>query len=158
MPSVYLALASLQRSAHTYFYLMRTEIFTLCDAATEQQGKMNLLGSFDHIFAKQEPIAHPFSAIAIKLRFSKIEEGNHKIKITFGDEDGNLVMPAIEAPAIFRVAQGETTAVAHLILNLQQMKLPKFGEYSIDLAIDGRAEASLPLYVRKMPEPEIKIK
>jgi hypothetical protein len=38
-------------------------------------------------------------------------------------------------------------------LDIQQLKLPKFGEYSIDLAVDGRAEASLPLYVKKLNEP-----
>jgi hypothetical protein len=132
---------------------MKTEIFTLCDAATEQQGKLNLLGSFDHLHAREEPISHPGCALALKLRFTRIEEGNHKIKITFGDEDGNLVMPTLEAPVIVRVAPGENTVIAHLILNIQQLKLPKFGEYSIDLAVDGRAESALPLYVRKIEDP-----
>jgi hypothetical protein len=131
---------------------MKTEIFTLCDAATEQQGKMNLLGSFDHLYAKTEPVTHLACAIALKLRFAKIEEGSHRIKITFADEDGNLVMPALEAPLSVHIPPGESSAIAHLILNLQQLKLPKFGEYTIDLAVDGRAESSLPLYVRKMEE------
>jgi hypothetical protein len=131
---------------------MKIEIFALCDAATEQQGKLNLLGSFDHLFAKQEPVAHPGCTLAIKLRFTKIEEGSHQIRITFGDEDGKLVLPPIEAGVNVRVAPSESTVVAHLILNMQQLKLPRFGEYSIDLAIDGRAESTLPLYVKKLPE------
>lgn len=129
---------------------MRTEIFTICDAATEQQGKLNLLGSFDHLWSQQEPIEHAGCALALKMRFSKIEEGNHRVRITFGDEDGTLIMPPIEADVAVRVAPGESTALAHLILNMQQLKLPKFGEYSIDLAVDGREEASLPLYVKKI--------
>lgn len=129
---------------------MKTEIFTICDAATEQQGKMNLLGSFDHLWSQQEPITHPACALALKLRFTKIEEGNHKIKITLGDEDGNLVMPPTEADVVVNVAPGESTALANIIINVQQLRLPKFGEYSIDLAIDGRAEGSLPLYVRRL--------
>lgn len=129
---------------------MKTEIFTICDAATEQQGKMNLLGSFDHLWSHQEPITHPACALALKLRFTKIEEGNHKIKITLGDEDGNLVMPPTEADVVVAVAAGESTALANIIINVQQLRLPKFGEYSIDLAIDGRAEGSLPLYVRRL--------
>jgi len=132
---------------------MKTEIFTLCDAATEQQGKLNLLGSFDHLHSRQEPVAHPGCALAIKLRFTKIEEGNHKIKITFGDDDGNLVMPTIETQINVLVASNDSTATANLILNIQQLKLPKFGEYSIDLAVDGRAEAALPLYVRRIGDP-----
>jgi len=131
---------------------MKTEIFTLCDAATEQQGKLNLLGSFDQLNAKQAPISHPGCTLALKLRFTKIEEGKHNVKITFGDEDGNLVMPPIEFPLTIVVAPGESTATSHLVLNMQQLKLPSFGEYTIDLAVDGRAEAALPLYVRKLPE------
>jgi hypothetical protein len=38
-----------------------------------------------------------------------------------------------------------------LVLQIQQMKLPNYGEYSIDLAIDGRIEASIPLFVRPVP-------
>jgi hypothetical protein len=131
---------------------MKTEIFTLCDAATEQQGKLNLLGSFDHLHAKQAPISHPGCTLALKLRFTKIEEGNHTVKITFGDEDGKLVMPPIEFPLTIAVAPGESTATSHLVLNMQQLKLPSFGEYTIDLAVDGRAEAALPLYVRQLPD------
>jgi len=131
---------------------MKIEIFALCDAATEQQGKLNLLGSFDHLLAKQEPVGQPGCTLAIRLRFTKNEEGQHLIRVTFGDEDGKLVMPPLEATVGVRVAPNESTVVAHLILNMQQLILPRFGEYSIDLAIDGRAESTLPLYVRRLPE------
>jgi hypothetical protein len=36
-------------------------------------------------------------------------------------------------------------------LQIQQLKLPNYGEYSIDLGIDGRHEASIPLFVRPAP-------
>jgi hypothetical protein len=35
------------------------------------------------------------------------------------------------------------------IFNFQQLMLPRFGEYSVDLAIDGIHEGSLPLFVRE---------
>ncbi|MHC4882477.1 MAG: DUF6941 family protein, partial [Planctomycetota bacterium] len=31
------------------------EAFLLCDAATDQNGKLNVLGAFDNIFAKETP-------------------------------------------------------------------------------------------------------
>ena len=31
---------------------------------------------------------------------------------------------------------------------IQQLRLPRVHEYSIDLAIDGRQEASIPLFVK----------
>jgi hypothetical protein len=33
---------------------------------------------------------------------------------------------------------------------IQQIRLPKFGEYTIDLAVDGRQLGSIPLYVSKV--------
>ena len=41
----------------------------------------------------------------------------------------------------------------YLGLSIQRLRLPRFGEYSIDLAVDGRQEGTLPLYVKKRPEP-----
>jgi hypothetical protein len=42
----------------------------------------------------------------------------------------------------------------YLGLSIQRLRLPRFGEYTIDLAVDGRQEGPLPLYVRKRPSPE----
>jgi hypothetical protein len=36
---------------------------------------------------------------------------------------------------------------------LQNLTFPAFGDYSIDLAIDGRHEASIPIYVREIQPP-----
>lgn len=130
---------------------MKIEIFSLCDAATDQQGKLNFLGSFDHIWAAQVPVSHPSCSLALKLRFSKEEEGSHKIKVTFGDEDGKLVIPPMDVPVNVKIAEGESTASLNLILNMQQLKLTKFGEYTLDMTLDGVAVANLPLYIRKMP-------
>ena len=129
---------------------MKIEIFTLCDAATEDRGKLNLLGSFDHLWARQEPIIHPACALAVKLRFTKIEEGNHKIRVTFVDEDGKQVLNGLDVAVSVMLPPGESTSTSQIVLNIQQLKLPKFAEYSIDLAVDGRAEGSLPLYVRQV--------
>ena len=135
---------------------MKLEIFSMCDAATDSGGKLNLLGSFDTLWAMEEPIAHPACAIAIKMRFARIEEGNHRVRMTFADADGKLVMPSADSSVGVRFGgPDDPSCTINLVLNLQQLKLPKFGEYSIDLAVDGRQEGSLPLYVRKRPEPAV---
>ena len=132
---------------------MKVEIFTLCDAATDSSGKLNILGSFDHIHARETPITHPLCAIALKIRFAKIEEGNHRLKITFVDADGKLVLPSLDASLAVRCGPDESTVAANVVLFIQQMKLQGFGEYEIDLAIDGRLEGSIPLYVRALKDP-----
>jgi hypothetical protein len=128
---------------------MKLEIFALCDAATEGGGKLNILGSFDHIWASSEPITYPLCAVALKVRFSRIEEGNHRLKLTFADADGKLVMPSVDASVAIRFSSDEATVTGNIILNIQQIKLEKFGEYTLDVAIDGRQEGSIPLYVRQ---------
>ena len=133
---------------------MRLEIFTLCDAATDSHGKLNILGSFDTLYAKEEPVTHPACGVAVKIRFSRVEEADHRIKLTFADADGKLVMPPLDSAVKVRFGPEDPTATANLVLNIQRLRLPRFGEYTIDLAVDGRQEGTLPLYVKKRPEPQ----
>ena len=129
---------------------MRVEIFTLCDAATlDAAGKLNILGSFDRLNARKEPVVHPQCTLAIKLRFERIEEGQKQIRIAFVDQDGASVMPNVEATTQVQCQDNDPSATVSLALNIQQLRLPRFDEYSIDLAIDGRQEASIPLFVRR---------
>lgn len=129
---------------------MQLEIFTLCDAATEHAGKLNIMGTFDSLRGFEAPIAHPQCAIAGRLRFEQIEEGEHRVLLTFADEDGNIVMPKFDQTMAVNFAPGQRTVTSHFVILIQQIRLPKFGEYTIDLAIDGRQLGSLPLYVMKL--------
>jgi hypothetical protein len=127
---------------------MKVEIFTLCDAATtDAGGKLNILGSFDRLMAREEPVTHPQCALALKLRFERVEEGQKRIRISFVDSDGASVMPTLNATTQVQFRANESTATASLVLVLQQLKLPRFDEYSIDLGINDRHEASIPLIV-----------
>jgi hypothetical protein len=133
---------------------MKVEIFTVCDAATSDSGgKLNVLGSFDRINAASVPVTHPLCALAIKMRFERLEEGQKRVRISFMDSDGKPVMPTLDAATQVMFPPDEPSVTACLVLQIQQLKLPNFGEYSIDLAIDGRHEASIPLFVREMPAP-----
>src|SRR5438445_6330503 len=127
---------------------MKVEIFTLCDAATvDSAGKLNILGSFDRLNAKEVPVTHPQCALAIKLRFERVEEGQKRLRIAFVDSDGASVMQTIDAAAEVRFQSNDSTSTVSFALGIQQLKLPRFGEYSIDLAVDDRHEASIPLFV-----------
>src|SRR5437588_732403 len=130
---------------------MRLEIFTLCDAATtDATGKLNILGSFDRLSAKEAPVIHPQCALAIKLRFERLEEGEKRIRIAFVDSDGASVMPTLNATTRVQFGPTDSSVTVPLALVIQQLKLPGFGEYSIDLAVDDRHEASIPLVVSQI--------
>ncbi len=131
---------------------MEIEAFLLCDCATQGQGKLNVLGAFDRIYSHKVPAVHPACTIAARIRFSAIEEGSHRLKINVVDADGKKAGPELEDNITVRAGEGESSYVRNLILNIQGMKLENYGDYRIDLAIDGRQEATLPLSVIEIPK------
>ena len=128
---------------------MQIETFVLCDAATDYFGKLNVLGAFDTIWSPNVPAVYPQCSLALRIRFSAIERGEHKVKVNFVDADGSHLIPAADGILNVNFSDQQRTGAANLILNIQGLKLPKYGEYSIDLAVDDRALGSLPLYLRQ---------
>jgi hypothetical protein len=126
---------------------LRTEIFVLCDAATDSFGKLNLLGTFDSIRVPQVPFAYPACALALRIRFDALEDGEHTIRLRLIDEDGRWMGPAIECRVMIRIPPRVSYSTHNAVFNLQQLQFPKAGEYTFELAIDGRHEDSLPLRV-----------
>ena len=128
---------------------MRIEIFALCDAATGDLGKLSMLGAFDTIWALKTPAIHPQCTIALRVRLERIERGEHNVVVHFADSDGKNVIPPAKGVIKINFAVKQSSGAANLILNIQGLKLDRFGEYSIDLAIDGQQKASLPLFVKE---------
>ena len=130
---------------------MNIEAFLLCDAATDQQGKLNILGAFDNILAKKMPTMHPACAVAARIRFEKIEEGSHPIRIHIIDEDGKSIGPNLQGNINVNIGDDVDSRAANIVLNIQRLKLEKYGQYRIDLAIDNQIKGSLPFHVREIP-------
>ena len=130
---------------------MNVQIAVLCDAATDYGGKLNLLGTFDTIVTQQLPAVHPQCSVALRFIFSKVEEGSHKVKMNFVDEDGRFVMPSIDIPVDVALPSDANFVARNFLINIQQLKFEKPGQYAIDIAVDGRQEASIPLHVKQVP-------
>jgi hypothetical protein len=126
---------------------MEVEVFAVCDAATDSSGKLNMLGAFDRIGAKQFPLVHPHCAIALRVRFDRIEEGNHRVKLSLIDADGNEVIPAIDGNIGIKFPETSSSVCANMVLNMNGLKFEQPGQYAIELAVDGRYEKSLPINV-----------
>ncbi len=126
---------------------MNLEVFSLCDAATNDTGKLNILGAFDTIWMTKTPGIHPQCAVVLRIRFSALERGEHKIAVNFVDVDGKHIIPSASGSINVHFPDEQRSGSANLILNIHGLKIEKFGEYSIDLAIDGINLASLPLFV-----------
>ena len=132
--------------------LMHVQIAVLCDAATDTGGKLSLLGAFDTIQTQQFPAFYPQCAIALRMQFNSVEEGLHKLRINFVNEDGKPIIPSMELEVPVAMPSDSHFVTRNLIVNMNNTPFAKPGLYSVDIAVDGRQEASIPLLVRTIPQ------
>jgi len=125
----------------------------LCDAATDYQSKLNLLGAFDTITTFQMPCMHPQCAIALRVVFERIEEGQHHFKLKFTDDDGKLFIPQMDVPIQAVFSPEANFFTRNLIINFQNLKFERPGSYSIEVAANNHHLISIPLSVRLLTPP-----
>ncbi len=129
---------------------MLIEIFSLCDAATSESGKLNILGAFDTIWVRQFPVVYPHCSVAVRIRFSVAEKGEHNLGLRLIDADGKDILPPAGGAMRLDLPEGMTSGSTNLIMNIQALKLEKPGEFSLELSVDGMNVLSLPLFVRQL--------
>ena len=130
---------------------MNIQTAVLCDAATDDNGKLNLLGAFDTIYAPQMPAVHPQCAVALRVTFMPGDEGQHKLTLNFINADGRPVMPPIEIPVAVALPDDAHFVTRNFIVNIQQFRFTEAGLYSVDIRLDGQSQAGIPLLVRHVP-------
>jgi len=60
---------------------------------------------FDTIQTHQLPLIHPHCCLALRMIFSHVEEGAHKLRFQFVDEDGRPLMQMQNNDLPFEVAR-----------------------------------------------------
>lgn len=141
------ALAFLQNTLYTRS--MNIQVAVLCDAATDDNGKLNLLGAFDTIYTQQLPAVHPQCSIALRVTFGNEDEGSHTLRSSFVDADGQSIMPSIDIPVQVSLPDDSLFSTRNFIVNIQQLKFQNPGLYSIDIALNDQPQASIPLLVKQ---------
>ena len=134
---------------------MQIEVFSLCDAATDTAGKLNILGAFDMMLVSKIPAVYPQCAVALRIRFERIERAEHKVQVHFVDKDGRNVIPPLESQMKVHFIDEQRSVSVNMILNIHGLRIDRAGEYSIDLAIDGQQKSSLPLFVKERPKVDM---
>lgn len=117
---------------------MNIEIFSVCDYASDYgQGKLNVLGTFDTVFAPSYPFVLPQSAVAARIRVGRHEEGHHEFEIRFLDSDGNVFREGIKGQADIKLGANEDYSTFNMPINLGAIEFPKAGRYAVELHWDG---------------------
>jgi hypothetical protein len=127
---------------------MKTELFTFCDFAQENGGKLTIVGTFDTIISRNFPCVHPQLSVVIRLRFDLWEFANHSFRVDVRDLDGRTVVESINGGLDVKGA-GNATAVSHLVFTINNLHIKSPGVINFILHIDDKEISSLPLYTRK---------
>jgi hypothetical protein len=130
---------------------MNIQVAVLCDAATDDNGKLNLLGAFDTIYAAQLPAVHPQCAVALRVTFMSGDEGNRKLKLNLVNADGHSILPPIDIPVAVALPDDAHFVTRNFIVNIQGLKFPEAGLYSVDVRLDDKSEGGIPLWVKNLP-------
>jgi hypothetical protein len=131
---------------------MNIQVAVLCDAATDDNGKLNLLGAFDTIYARELPAVHPQCSVALRVTFFSGDEGKHTLRLNFVDADGRSIMPDFPPiPVEVTLPEDVHFGTRNFIINIQQLKFEEPGLYSVDISFDDQSVASIPLLVKHVP-------
>lgn len=132
---------------------MQLTLATLCDSASDYQGKLCVLGTFDTLCANQFPVTHPQCSLALRLLFFPADAGKHTMNIELRDEAGKSLMPAIN-PAIDVVFPpgGAPFISRNLVLNLQRLAFEKAGLYFFSISVNEKQLIALPVRVARFED------
>ncbi len=86
---------------------MNIQVAVLCDAANEDNGKLNLLGAFDTIYAPQMPAVHPQCSVALRVTFMSGDEGARKLEAEFRQRRRPPHHAGHRNPGVGRAAGGD---------------------------------------------------
>jgi hypothetical protein len=127
---------------------MKIELFTFCDFAQENGGKLTIVGTFDTIISRNFPCIHPQLSVVIRVRFDLWEFSSHNFRIETRDLDGEMSMETITG-AVDVKGVGNATAVSHLVFTISNLRFKAGGVVNFVLYVDDRELGSIPLYIRK---------
>ena len=112
---------------------MQLEYSFLCDAATVSgDGKLNVIGIFDHIGGQAFPVTHRRMYLVVGLRCHVTEVGRHDVEVRLLSMDGADILPPLRMPVEFQRAG----TVARLIGELNDVKFEGPGNYTFEVTVD----------------------
>jgi hypothetical protein len=128
---------------------MEIDIFAVCDAATEQNGKLNILGAFNLMSTKTLPAIYPNCAIAGRISFNKEDSGVHNVKIQISDPSGKEIL-AGNSDIDFSLKEPFDTGLVNTIVYIRDFKFETYGKHEISMIIDDKKRAHVFLYINEI--------
>lgn len=121
-------------------------------ALIDQQGKLSVLGLFQHVYVQAFPAVHPRAHLVLRVRGRRTEIGAHSMRIRFVDDRGATLVEGEGAVHFGEPGAGVTDVEAGAVL-VFDLPLPQPGQYAFEISLDGGEEYRVPLTAAQMPGP-----
>jgi len=133
---------------------MKIVVAAVADHAWVENGCLSISRTFDTIRAPAFPFTVSRLSVGLRLLIRRSEAGRHALNVSMVDPDGKKMMNS-DINIDFNPPEGALPESSFsFALNGQNFIFPQPGDYAIDIIIDGRVEASIPIYARQTPGAE----
>lgn len=127
---------------------MIVEIAALCDAATDQGGRLNILGAFDRIIAPL-PFICPQCSAVFRIRYQRSEAITNSFSLSITNLQEQNLIPPLESEITFPpLGDYFESGTINMILNMQRLHIAEEGKYMLRLRVNQMEIALLPLFVK----------
>ena len=120
-------------------------------ALIDQQGKLSVLGIFQHVWVASFPATHPRTHLVLRVKGRRTEIGEHKMRIRFVDDHGHELMGGDGTVQFGEPAAGVTEVEAGAVL-VFDVPLPHSGTYAFEISL-GSNVVRVPLSAALIPPP-----
>jgi hypothetical protein len=120
-------------------------------ALVDQQGKLSVLGIFQHVWVAAFPSIHPRTHLVLRVRGRRTEIGEHRIRIRFIDDQQQELIGGEGTVHFGEPAAGVTEVEAGAVL-VFDVPLPRAGHYAFEITL-GDSVLTVPLSAALIPPP-----
>ena len=132
---------------------MHVDFAVLADyALIDQQGKLSVLGIFQHVWVATFPAVHPRTHLVLRVRGRRTEIGEHRIRIRFVDDQNQELMGGEGTVQFGEPPAGVTEVEAGAVL-VFDVPLPRPGTYAFEIVL-SESTLRVPLSAAAIPTPE----
>jgi hypothetical protein len=130
---------------------LRLDFAVLADyALIDQQGKLSVLGIFQHVWVGAFPAVHPRTHLVLRVRGRRTDIGTRGIRIRFVDGDNTELLGGEGSVQFNEPPAGVTEVEAGAVL-VFDVPLPKPGAYAFEITIEGEGVTRVPLTAARAP-------
>ncbi len=128
---------------------MDIALAVLADGASidRNTGTLSIFGIFDQITVGSFPAAHVGAHLVMVFATTPMDVGRHKTEIMFIDEDGNLGLSIEVDGDVAEFKKPDLPGRVNLVAALPPIPVQHAGLHLLDIRLDGRFAASVPLVV-----------